>query len=108
MAAGHTVLPEPVLDFVNVNGDLPLPSPTGRFRLYYDSGNNGLMCSREGAAAKPLLVYDLTSFVNGKPGAGAVVYRYVATRPLTIPQNFTGSQLAAGTAATAQAVYNAF
>ena len=106
MAAGHTSPPQPVFDLRDVNGDLPLLSGSGRFRMYYDSGNRGVMCSVEGAAAKPLQTYDIAVNHNGKPTSGEIVLRYVASRPLFFPQNFTGSQLFAGAAATAQTVMN--
>jgi hypothetical protein len=47
--------------------------------------------------------YDIASFYPGVPGSAALVLRFVAPRPVTLPPNLTGSCASAGAAATAQA-----
>jgi hypothetical protein len=46
--------------------------------------------------------YDIASFYPGVPGSAALLLRFVAPRPVTLPQSLTGSYGSAGAAATAQ------
>lgn len=52
-----------------------------------------------------LKVQELTASVNGKPAAGAVVMRYVASRALSLPINLAASRIKAGVNATAAATF---
>jgi len=53
-----------------------------------------------------LMVEQIEDWVLGKPGAGAVIKRFVAVRNFTIPIAQAGSQVKANVAATATAVFN--
>ena len=52
-----------------------------------------------------LKIEEVENFLNGKPGASAVIDRYIATRAFSIPSGATGSQFKGGTAATASTVF---
>lgn len=48
----------------------------------------------------------IASFVNGKPSASLVIFRYVAVRAFTLPTNLSGSYFKAITAATASTAFD--
>ena len=50
-------------------------------------------------------IYDSGGFSQGKPDASSSLFRLVAPRAFSLPQNLTGSIAKAGTAATASTVF---
>ena len=50
-------------------------------------------------------IYDIGGFSQGKPDASSSLFRLVAPRAFSLPQNLTGSIAKAGTAATASTVF---
>ena len=50
-------------------------------------------------------IYDIGGFSQGKPDASSSLFRLVAPRAFTLPQNLTGSIAKAGTAATGSTVF---
>src|SRR5439155_19498357 len=54
----------------------------------------------------PAQPVDIPCSLVGKPGAGAIVLIFTATRTLTFPANFSGAYGTVGTNPTATAAYN--
>ena len=58
------------------------------------------------ATVNALQVEQIEDWIAGKPGAGALVKRFIAARPFSIPQDAVGSQCKAGTASTGAVTFN--
>lgn len=69
----------------------------------YSGAASKLLAVNSGATAVEFVAapYDVGTFCAGKPSASEVLLRFVATRAFTLPASLTGSQVKAGTAATA-------
>jgi hypothetical protein len=87
-----------------VRGSTTFSMSPGKVATFYTDGTtNGLtLLSGDASGGTVTKPFDLGTFCAGVPDASEILMRYVFTRAVSFPASLTGSQVKAGTAATAQ------
>jgi hypothetical protein len=94
---GHNVI-------VMVSGKTGVTVPSlGTFFCYLNGTDVQQLAINLGANTNP---WDVGNFIDGQPTVGQVVMRWVATRTITFPADFSSNKMQAGSAAAGTAVWN--
>lgn len=94
---GHNVV-------ILVQGQTGVTVPVGQTFLCYLNGTD--VVQRAVAAAAGSQPWEVGNFINGQPGGGQVVMRFIAGRTITFAADFANNQMKAGTAAGGTSTFN--
>lgn len=89
---------------VMVSGQTGVTVPNGETMLCFLNGTDVVQLPI--AAPPGSQPWDVGNFVDGPPTSGQTIMRFITSRTVTFPANFSNNQMKCGTAPTSNAVFN--